>query len=87
MLVCSPLGEIFFFSFMTHLGTCVNSTHEGVLSTSWGNFLHNSRGGYPYALDPQGSPSMILYFIGNLVDDRNSRGSSFRDFCSSNECS
>ena len=30
---------------------------------------------------------MILYFTGDLVDDLNSRGSFFRDFCSVEECS
>ena len=85
--VCSPLGKVFFFPFMAHWGTCADSTHEGVLSTPWENFLHNSRGGYHCALDPLGCPSMILYFTRDLVDDFNSRGSFFRDFYSVEECS
>ena len=51
---------------------------------SMGNFLHNSpwrgggvgEGGCLYALDPRGSPPMILYFTGDLVDYLNSWGSS-----------
>ena len=53
---------------MAHRGTCVDSTHKGVLSTPWGNFFI-THGGCLYALDPWGSPSMILYFTGDLVDD------------------
>ena len=48
-------------------GTYVDSTHEGVLSTPWGNFLHNFRGGCPCALDPRVSNSMILYFTGDSL--------------------
>jgi len=50
---------------------------------SVGNFLHNSpggEGGCLYALDPRGSPSMILYFTGDLVDDLNSWGSFLGNF-------
>jgi len=36
--------ENFFFPFMTHQGTCVESTHKGVLSTPWGNFFTTLKG-------------------------------------------
>ena len=51
-----------------------------------GYFLHNSQGGCLCVLDPCGSPSMILYFIGNLVGDLNSRGSFLGDLWSNEEC-
>ena len=41
--------------------------------------LHNSQGGCHYALDPHGSPFMILYFTGDLFENLNSQGSSFGD--------
>ena len=47
-MVCSPLGEILFVSFLIHWGTgeaFVDSTHKGVSSTLWGNsFLHSPQG-------------------------------------------
>ena len=60
-MVCRPLGKIVFFSFITHWGTGVDSTHKGVSLTAWGNFfLCNPRGSCSCALDPRGSPP--LYF-------------------------
>ena len=55
-MMCSPVGRTCFFSFITHWRTCVDSTHEGVSLTLWGNsFLHNPCGSCPCALDPWGS--------------------------------
>ena len=50
-------------------------------------FFTTLEGGFPCALDPWMSPFMILYFTRDLVDDLNSEGSFFRDFCSVKECS
>ena len=51
---------------MDHWGTCVDSTHEGVLSAPWGSFF-TTHEVLPYALDLWGSPSVILYFTGDLI--------------------
>ena len=45
-----------------------------------GKFLDNSQGGFLFALDQQGSPSMILYFIGDFIDGLKLQGSFLRDF-------
>ena len=70
----SPLGKIFFFSFMTHWGTCVDSTHKRGFINSMGKFSLQLLWGLSLCLRPVGSPFMILYFIGNLVDGLNHRG-------------
>ena len=57
-----------------------NQLHEDYL-------LHNSRGVYHCALNLWGSPLMILYFIGDLFEKLNSRGSSFDDLWSTEGCS
>ena len=57
---------------MSHWGTCVDSTHKGVLSATWGNFF-TTQEGLPLCLGPTGGHSMILYFTGDLVDDLNSQ--------------
>ena len=67
-----PTGENTSFS-MVHWGTCFDSTHEWVLSTPWGSFFSQLVKGRLCASDPRGSPSMILYFTRDLVDDLNSR--------------
>ena len=57
------------------------------MSTPWGIFfLHNSRESCLCVLDPYESPTMILYFIGDLVDDLNSRGSFLSDLRSTKGC-
>ena len=46
---------------MTHWGTCVDSTHEGVSSTLWRNsFLYNLWGSCPCALNLRGRPPWYL---------------------------
>ena len=64
---------------MAHWGTYVNFTHKEVLLAPWGNFF-TTYGGCLYALDLRGSPSVILYLTGDLVDDLNSRGSFLDNF-------
>ena len=85
LVMCGPLGKFFFF-FMAHWETCVDSTHEGGLVCSLGKFLHSSWGGCLCVSDLRGSPSMIPYFAKDLVDDLNSRGSFLGNFRSTKGC-
>ena len=60
-MVCSPLEKIFFFSFMVHWGTCVDSTPEGASLTPWGKFFSSQPlWDLPLCLRPSRESSMIL---------------------------
>lgn len=82
MVVCGPMGKFFFF-FRAYWETCFDSTHEGVLFAPWGNIFKTHKG---VACVSWGSPSMILYFAGGLVDTLNSRGSFLGKFLSAEGC-
>ena len=51
-MMCSPLGKIFFFSFIIHWGTCVDSTHEGGFINSVGKFSSQLLRGLSLCLRP-----------------------------------
>ena len=84
-VTCSPLGKVLLFLHGSLGNLCWFYPWKGLVC-SIGKFLCNSRRGCLRVSNSQGSPSMILYFTGDLVDDLNSRGSFFGNFWSIEGC-
>ena len=86
LVMCDPLGKFLLLLNGSVGNLCWFHPRGGFINYLGSIFLHNSRWGYLGALDLCGSPSLILYFTGDSVDDLNSLGSFLGDLWSTKGC-
>ena len=85
--MCDSLGKFLFLSSWLTGELVLTLPTRGFHQLNGDDLLHNTRGGCHRALDPQGSPFMILYLTGDLFENLKSRGSSFGGLWSIEGCS